>query len=102
MLTVRFDQLGVQEGDLLLDMGCGAGRHAFESYRLGARIVAFDYSASELKDVGGLFAAMRESGEAGTDGESGVERLAAVTGADEGDGTSLLETAVAAGDGEST
>jgi len=67
MLTVRFDQLGVREGDLLLDMGCGAGRHAFESFRRGARVVAFDYSAAELKDVGGLFAAMREAGEAGTE-----------------------------------
>jgi SAM-dependent methyltransferase len=67
MLTVRFPDLGVQEGDLLLDMGCGAGRHAFESYRQGARVVAFDYSAAELKDVGGLFAAMREAGEAGTE-----------------------------------
>ena len=66
MLTVRFDELGVQEGDLLLDLGAGAGRHAFESFRLGARVVAFDYSAAELKDVGGLFAAMRAAGEAGT------------------------------------
>lgn len=66
MLTVRFDELGVREGDLLLDMGCGAGRHAFESYRRGARVVAFDYSAAELKDVGALFTAMREAGEAGT------------------------------------
>jgi SAM-dependent methyltransferase len=66
VLTVRFDELGVREGDLLLDMGCGAGRHAFESYRRGARVVAFDYSAAELKDVAGLFAAMREAGEAGT------------------------------------
>ena len=57
MLTVRFDELGLHPGDLLLDMGCGAGRHAFECYRLGARTVAFDYSAAELKDVGGLFAA---------------------------------------------
>ena len=67
MLTVRFDELGAREGDLLLDMGCGAGRHAFESYRRGVRVVAFDYSAAELKDVSGLFAAMRESGEAGTE-----------------------------------
>lgn len=66
MLTVRFDRLGVQEGDLLLDMGCGAGRHAFESYRLGARVVAFDYSAAELKDVAALLTAMRDAGEAGT------------------------------------
>ncbi len=67
MLTVRFDELGVRAGDLLLDMGCGAGRHAFESYRRGARVVAFDYSAAELKDVGALFAAMQEDGEAGTE-----------------------------------
>ena len=66
MLTVRFEQLGVRDGDLLLDMGCGAGRHAFESYRRGARVVAFDYSAAELKDVGALFTAMRDAGEAGT------------------------------------
>ena len=67
MLTVRFDELGVREGDLLLDLGAGAGRHAFESFRRGARVVAFDYSAAELKDVGGLFAAMRDAGEAGTE-----------------------------------
>jgi SAM-dependent methyltransferase len=70
MLTVRFDELGVRAGDLLLDMGCGAGRHAFEAYRRGARVVAFDYSAAELKDVGGLFTAMRESGEAGVEAGS--------------------------------
>jgi SAM-dependent methyltransferase len=67
VLTVRFDRLGVQPGDLLLDMGCGAGRHAFESFRQGARVVAFDYSAAELKDVGGLFQAMRDEGQAGTE-----------------------------------
>src|SRR3546814_946663 len=66
MLTVRFDELGVREGDLLLDLGAGAGRHAFETFRRGARVVAFDYSAAELKDVTGLFAAMRAGGEAGT------------------------------------
>ena len=54
-------------GDLLLDLGCGAGRHAFEAFRRGARVVAFDYSAAELKDVAGLFAAMRDGGEAGTE-----------------------------------
>jgi SAM-dependent methyltransferase len=60
----------VQPGDLLLDMGCGAGRHAFESYRRGARVVAFDYSAAELKDVAGLFAAMRDGGEAGQEADA--------------------------------
>ncbi len=63
MLTVNYDLLGLQAGDLLLDMGCGAGRHAFESYRRGARVVAFDYSFDELADVRGLFGAMQEAGE---------------------------------------
>ena len=30
MLTIRFDQLGLQPGDLVLDAGAGFGRHAFE------------------------------------------------------------------------
>jgi SAM-dependent methyltransferase len=67
VLTVRYDELGLRQGDLLLDMGCGAGRHAFESFRRGARVVALDYDAAELKDVAGLFAAMTEAGEAGTE-----------------------------------
>jgi SAM-dependent methyltransferase len=78
MLTVRYDWLGLRDGDLLLDMGCGAGRHAFESLRRGARTVALDYSAAELKDVAGLFAAMQESGEA----PAGPGTLAATTNGD--------------------
>lgn len=63
MLTVDFERLGLEAGDLLLDMGCGAGRHAFESYRRGARVIAFDYSQPELVDVRGTFGAMNEAGE---------------------------------------
>ena len=44
MLTVDFTRLGLAPGDLVLDMGAGAGRHAFEAYRRGAHIVALDYS----------------------------------------------------------
>jgi len=63
MLTVDYDRLDLQAGDLLLDMGCGAGRHAFESYRRGAKVVAFDYSHAELVEVRGLFGAMQQAGE---------------------------------------
>jgi SAM-dependent methyltransferase len=65
VLTVRYDWLDVRKGDLLLDLGCGAGRHAFEAFRRGARVVALDYSAAELKDVLGLLVAMEAAGEAG-------------------------------------
>jgi SAM-dependent methyltransferase len=58
VLTVRYDWLGVRPGELVLDLGCGAGRHAFEASRRGARVVAFDYSAAELKDVAAMFAAL--------------------------------------------
>ena len=58
MLTVRYEWLGLEAGDLILDLGCGAGRHAFEALRRGARVVALDYSAAELKDVKAMFAAL--------------------------------------------
>ena len=58
MLTVRYDWLGLAPGDRLLDLGCGAGRHAFEAYRRGARVVAFDYDGAELKDVRAMFGAL--------------------------------------------
>ncbi len=58
MLTVRYDWLGIQPGDRVLDLGCGFGRHAFASLRHGARVVACDFSLAELKDVTGMFAAI--------------------------------------------
>ena len=67
MLTVDYDRLGLDDGDLILDMGCGAGRHAFESLRRGGRIVALDYSYDELVDVKNTFGAMLDSGEIGPD-----------------------------------
>ena len=48
MLTIRFDRLGVQPGDLVLDAGAGFGRHAFELARRGANVVALDYTADEV------------------------------------------------------
>ena len=63
VLTVDFDRLGLRPGERVLDMGCGAGRHAFEMYRRGADVIAFDQDADELAGVRELFAAMREAGE---------------------------------------
>ena len=54
MLTVDFDRLGLRPGERVLDMGCGAGRHAFEMYRRGADVLAFDMDADELATVCGV------------------------------------------------
>ncbi len=51
MLTVDFDRLGIREGERVLDIGCGFGRHAYEAARLGANVAACDMSLSELKEV---------------------------------------------------
>jgi SAM-dependent methyltransferase len=48
----------------VLDLGCGGGRHAFETYRRGADVVAFDTDQTELANVGAIVAAMDEAGEA--------------------------------------
>jgi SAM-dependent methyltransferase len=68
VLTVDFRRFPVGEGDRVLDMGCGGGRHAFEAYRKGARVVAFDHDTGELPPVAGMFAAMAAEGEAGPSG----------------------------------
>ena len=64
MLTVDFDRLGIGPSTRVIDVGCGAGRHAFEAYRRGAEVVAFDRAESELRSVGTILRAMAETGEA--------------------------------------
>jgi SAM-dependent methyltransferase len=63
MLTANYDVLGVREGDSLLDLGCGFGRHAFEAARRGARVIALDAGRDEVEGVAATFAAMVEAGE---------------------------------------
>jgi SAM-dependent methyltransferase len=64
VLTVDFQKFRINAGERFLDLGCGAGRHAFEAYRRGANVVAADLNAGELEPVKGMFAAMRAEGEA--------------------------------------
>ena len=73
MLTVDFDRLGLRAGERVLDLGCGAGRHAFEMYRRGADVVAFDQDADELATVREWFAAMRDAGEVPEGAEADVK-----------------------------
>jgi len=68
VLTVDFSRLGLQAGDTVLDMGCGAGRHAFEMYRRGADVTAFDQDADELAGVAEMFGAMELEGQGAAGG----------------------------------
>ena len=73
MLTVDFQRLGLQPGDRVIDMGCGAGRHAYEMYRRGADVVAFDQDGDELAGVLELFGAMKEAGEVPDGAEADIK-----------------------------
>lgn len=63
MLTVDFDRLGVRPGTRVLDLGCGAGRHAFELYRRGTNVIALDRDRAELEQVTTMFDAMFTEGQ---------------------------------------
>lgn len=70
MLTVDYQRLGLRPGELILDMGCGAGRHAFESLRRGGKVIALDYSLEELRTVRDYFWAIGEAGDVSDGGAS--------------------------------
>jgi SAM-dependent methyltransferase len=92
MLTVDFSRFPVRAGDRVLDLGCGGGRHAFEVYRRGGRVVAFDLDPGELAPVRGMFGAMAAAGEAGARaGQAGGRAGGARAGAEavSGDGVHM-------------
>jgi SAM-dependent methyltransferase len=60
---VDFRHFPVGPGDRVLDLGCGGGRHAFEAYRRGGDVVAFDADHGELRQVSSMTAAMLAAGE---------------------------------------
>lgn len=67
MLTVDYTRLGLRPGELILDLGCGFGRHAYEVLRQGARVVACDMALPELREVRNTFAAMADAAEISED-----------------------------------
>jgi SAM-dependent methyltransferase len=64
LLTVDYDRLRLEAGHLMLDLGCGRGRHAFEALRRGAHVVPFDRDAGEIAEACALLGAMHEAGDA--------------------------------------
>lgn len=63
MLTVDYEVLGLQPGMIVLDLGAGFGRHAFETARRGASVVAADLALTEMVQTRDTFAAMHEAGQ---------------------------------------
>ena len=49
MLTIDFARLGLEPGMLVLDAGCGQGRHSLEALRRGCRLVAMDLALDDLR-----------------------------------------------------
>jgi SAM-dependent methyltransferase len=48
LLTVDLERLRVRAGELLLDAGCGEGRHCFGALDRGARVVGLDLDRAAL------------------------------------------------------
>ncbi len=74
MLTIRFEQLGLRPGDLVLDAGAGFGRHCFEVARRGGRVVALDYAADEVVGTRATLGGMLDAGEIAVENYVGVLR----------------------------
>jgi SAM-dependent methyltransferase len=48
MLTVDFGRLPLAKGDMVLDAGCGEGRHTFECFRHECAVLGMDLSYQSL------------------------------------------------------
>ena len=80
MLTVDYDLLDLRPGMTVLDLGCGEGRHAFEAYRRGAKVVAVDWGVPEVGTTKRWLGAIAAAGEAGRAGDGTAARYEVVRG----------------------
>lgn len=63
MLTLELDRLGIRAGDVVLDLGCGNGRHTFAALKRGAHVIAADLEPAALSHVAEWVEAMHSQGE---------------------------------------
>jgi SAM-dependent methyltransferase len=63
LLTIDFGRLEITGEEVVLDLGCGTGRHSFEALRHGCHVASVDLDANVLQEVGAMTAAMAQKGE---------------------------------------
>ena len=64
MLTIDYKLLGIRDGERVLDIGCGGGRHSLEACKTAnCRVYAMDIDFEELGNVRQMFQALHEQGE---------------------------------------
>jgi SAM-dependent methyltransferase len=64
MITIESDLLGIKNGDITLDAGCGDGRHSWEVYnRNHSPVVAFDIDTTCVKKNKYMLDSLREQQE---------------------------------------
>ncbi len=64
MLTVDFQKLPLMRGDLVLDAGCGEGRHTFECFRHDCSVLGMDLNHRSLLKARYILEQMRGRGDA--------------------------------------
>jgi ubiquinone/menaquinone biosynthesis C-methylase UbiE len=64
MLTVNFQILPLNQGDLVLDAGCGEGRHTFECFRHDCAVLGMDLSQESLQKARYVLGQMKKRKEA--------------------------------------
>ncbi|MGQ9842781.1 MAG: class I SAM-dependent methyltransferase [Spirochaetota bacterium] len=63
MLTVDFDLLTVQDGNVSLDAGCGLGRHSFEFVARGSNVFSMDMDMDCVRRTRFTLVHMRDTGQ---------------------------------------
>lgn len=64
MLTIDCGLLGIRDGERVLDIGCGGGRHSLEACKEASCVVyALDIDSGGLSDVRQMFQALDKQGE---------------------------------------